>query len=117
MSSSTITTAKVASSKMPSMPLNELAESAALPSGPAMCADNPAAFASATLLRLVAAAEAPFQPFEPRLTGTSVSIALPSWAKIGPLTCPGTTPVTCANRLASAIAFERSALVRPEMRA
>ena len=48
---------------------------------------------------LVAASEAPFQPFEPRLTGTMVSIALPSLAKIGPATCPGTTPVTAANWL------------------
>ena len=98
------------------MPLNELAESAALPSGPAMCTDNPAAFACAMLRRLVAAAEAPFQPFDPKLTGTRVSIALPSWAKIGPVTWPGTTPFTCANRVASAAAFARSAPVRPEGR-
>ena len=98
------------------MPLNELAESAALPSGPAMCTDNPPAFACAMFRRLVAAAEAPFQPFEPRLTGTMVSIALPSLAKIGPSTCPATTPVTWAKRLASAIAFSRSALVSPEGR-
>ena len=98
------------------MPLNELAESAALPSGPAMCTDNPPAFACAMSRSLVAAAEAPFQPFEPRLTGTMVSIALPSLAKIGPATCPGTTPVTAANWRASATAFARSALVRPEGR-
>lgn len=99
------------------MPLNELAEVAALPSGPAMCADNPAAFACAMSRRLVAAAEAPSQPFEPRLTGTSVSIARPLRAKTGPVTWPGTTPVTRANCLASAFAFARSALVRPEGRA
>ena len=98
------------------MPLNELAESAALPSGPAMCVANPSAFACAMLCRLVAAADAPFQPFEPRLTGTMVSIALPSLAKTGPCTCPGTTPVTSANCLASATAFARSALVSPEGR-
>ncbi len=99
------------------MPLNELAESAALPSGPAMWTDNPPEFACAMSRSFVAASEAPFQPFEPRLTGTMVSIALPSRAKIGPATCPGTTPVTPANWRASATAFARSALVRPEGRA
>ena len=98
------------------MPLNELAESAALPSGPAMCTDSPAAFARAMLRRLVAAPEALFQPLEPRLTGTRVSIALPSWETIGPATCPRTTPVTPANRPASATALALSALVSPDGR-
>jgi hypothetical protein len=78
ISSSTITTARVAISRVPSMPLNELAESAALPSGPAMCTDSPAGPSRAILRRLVAASEALFQPWEPRLTGTRVSMALPS---------------------------------------
>src|SRR5580692_11681805 len=78
MSSSTITTARVATSRMPSMPLNELAESAALPSGPAMYTASPAGPARAMSRRLVAAADAWFQPDEPRLTGTKVSTAFPS---------------------------------------
>ena len=116
MSSSTITTISVAVSKVPSIPLNELAESAALPSGPVICVARPFAWALAMLRSAVAAAGAPFQPFEPRLTGTIVSIALPSLAKNGPATCPCTTPATCANRPASVMALARSALVRPDGR-
>src|SRR5580704_7433540 len=116
MSSSTITTISVAASSVPSIPLNELAESAALPRGPAICVARPFARALAMLRRAVTAAGAPFQPFEPRSTGTIVSIALPSLAKIGPVTCPCTTPATCANRAASVTAFARSALVRPDGR-
>ena len=36
-----MTTTRVATSRMPSMPLNALAESAALPSGPAMWTARP----------------------------------------------------------------------------
>src|ERR1700761_6142100 len=116
MSSSTITTARVAISKVPSMPLNELAESAALPSGPVMYTDIPAAPARAIVRRLVAVSEALFQPCEPRLTGTSVSIAFPSWETIGPASCARTTPVTPANRARSAAALALSALVSPDGR-
>ena len=68
------------------------------------------------LRRLVAASEASFQPCEPRLTGTSVSIALPSWETIGPATCASTTPATPLNRATSAAALALSALVSPDGR-
>src|SRR5260370_37054918 len=66
---------------------------------------------------VVAASEAPFQPFEPRLTGTMVSMALPSRERNGPATWLRTTPGTPRNRRASAAAFALSALVTPDWRA
>src|SRR5580693_5811562 len=111
-----MTTSRVAISRVPSMPLNELAESAALPSGPAMYTDIPAGPARAMFRRLVAASEALFQPWEPRLTGTSVWIAFPSWETIGPATWASTTPATPLNRATSAAALALSALVSPDGR-
>ncbi len=98
------------------MPLNALAESAALPSGPAMWKARPSASVRAMTRSLVAAADAPFQPFEPRLTGTMVSIALPSADGIGPASWLRTTPCTPANMRASAAALALSAPVRPDGR-
>src|SRR6266699_946131 len=108
-----MTTARVEYSRMPSMPLNA---SAALPRGPAICEFRPLALVWAMVRSVVAAADAPFQPFEPRLTGTMVSIALPSVATLGPVTWLAITPATPRNRLASAAAFALSALVRPDGR-
>src|SRR6185312_12176660 len=68
---------------------------------------------TAMFRRESAAGPALFQPSWPRLTGTIVSIALPSWATNGPVTWPWTTPATPANRLASAAALALSAAVRP----
>src|SRR5512135_1404416 len=68
---------------------------------------------AAMLLRASAAVPAPFQPLWPRLTGTSVSIALPSRATNGPATWPLTTSATPAKRRASAVAFALSAAVTP----
>ncbi len=98
------------------MPLNELAESAALPSGPVMYTVIPAGPARAMFFRLVAASEALFQPWEPRLTGTRVSIAFPSFETIGPASCARTTPATFANLARSATALALSALVSPDGR-
>src|SRR6202012_5882707 len=111
-----ITTARVAISRVPSMPLNELAESAALPSGPAMYTDSPAGPSRAMFRRLVAGPEALFQPWEPRLPGTRFSIAFPSWDTIGPATWALTTPDTPANLARSAAALALSALVSPDAR-
>src|SRR5260370_33849615 len=111
-----MTTAGVAPSKMPSMPLNALAESAALPGGPVMWTARPFAWLSAMVRSVVAASEAPFQPFEPRLTGTMVSMALPSPETNGPATWLCTTLGTPRNRRASAAAFALSALVTPDWR-
>ena len=66
--------------------------------------------------RLVAAADAWFQPDEPRLTGTKVSTAFPSLDTTGPATCAATTPDTWVKRVRSAATFARSALVRPDGR-
>src|SRR6478752_6571003 len=68
---------------------------------------------TAMFRRESAAAPALFQPSWPRLTGTIVSIALPSWATNGPVTWPWTTPATPAKRLASAVALALSAAVTP----
>ncbi len=73
-----MTTTRVAYSRTPSIPLNALAESAALPSGPVMWTATPFALLPAMVRSVAAASEAPFQPFEPRSTGTMVSMALPS---------------------------------------
>src|ERR1051326_7524812 len=59
-----------------------------------------------------AAGPALFQPSWPRLTGTIVSIALPSWATNGPVTWPWTTPATPAKRLAWGPAWAWSGAVR-----
>ena len=98
------------------MPLNALAESAALPSGPVTWMASPFALLSAMVRSVVAASEAPFQPFEPRLTGTMVSMALPSRETNGPATWLCTTLGTPRNRRASAAAFALSALVTPDGR-
>ena len=45
---------------------------------------RPFALLPAMVRSVVAASEAPFQPFEPRLTGTMVSMALPSLETNGP---------------------------------
>ena len=95
------------------MPLNELAESAALPSGPAMWTVIPPAPDLAMARIRSTAALAPFQPSWPRLTGTIVSIACRSRARTGPTTWPWTTPCTPAKALVSAAAAARSAAVRP----
>src|SRR5438874_6076253 len=73
----------------------------------------PWASEAAMLLSESAAGPALFQPSWPRLTGTIVSIALPSLATNGPVTWPWTTPATPAKRLASAVAFALSAAVTP----
>ncbi len=98
------------------MPLNALAESAALPSGPAICEVSPLALSWAMVRSLVATAAALFQPFGPRFTGTMVSRALPSAERTGPVSWLRTTPATSANRRASAAALPLSALVRPDGR-
>src|SRR5258708_7434985 len=108
-----MTIARVANSRVPLIPLNDLAESAAVPSGPAMWTARPCAFACATPRMASAALPASFQPFLPRLTGTTVSIAWPSLAKNGPETWPRTTPEMVLNFAASDAAFARSAAVRP----
>src|SRR6266566_4164663 len=73
----------------------------------------PLASEAAMPRRASAAVPAWFQPSWPRLTGTIVSIALPSRATNGPATWPFCTPATPAKRLASAAAFALSAAVRP----
>src|SRR5712691_826770 len=108
-----MTTPRVANSSVLSMPLKDLAESAAVPSGPVMWTCRPCPFACATPRTASAAVPAAFQPFLPRLTGTTVWIAWPSLAKNGPDTWPRTTPEMAANLFASAAAFARSAAVRP----
>src|SRR6266568_3364024 len=108
-----MTTPRVANSSVLSMPLKDLAESAAVPSGPVMWTDRPCPFACVTPRMASAAVPAAFQPFLPRLTGTTVWIAWPSLAKNGPDTWPRTTPEMAANRLASAPALARSAAVSP----
>ena len=57
-----------------------------------------------------------FQPFLPRLTGTTVSMARPSLATNGPWISLATTPWTVAKRRASAVALALSAAVRPDGR-
>src|SRR2546429_2539933 len=74
---------------------------------------RPLASEAAMLLRPSAAVPAWFQPSWPRLTGTIVSIALPSLATNGPATWPWRTPATPPKRLASAVAFALSAAVTP----
>src|SRR5260221_2895297 len=108
-----MTIARVANSRVPLIPLNDLAESAAVPSGPAMWTARPCAFACATPRMASAALPASFQPFLPRLTGTTVSIAWPSLAKNGPETWPRTTPERALQFAGSDGAFARSAAVRP----
>src|ERR1039457_943238 len=108
-----MTTARVPSSSVPLIPLKDLAESAAVPSGPVMCTARPDPFAGATPRIASAAVPAAFQPFLPRLTGMTVSIAWPSLAKNGPETWPRTTPEMVVNFCASDAAFARSAAVRP----
>src|SRR5215469_7538446 len=108
-----MTIASVANSSVPLIPLNDLAESAAVPSGPAICTARPCAFACAMPRMASAEVPAAFQPFLPRLTGTTVSIARPSLDTNGPATCPRTTRGTVANRAASDAAFARSAAVTP----
>ena len=66
--------------------------------------------------RASAASRRLFQPSGPRLTGTIICSAWPSWAAIGPVTWPWTTPATPAKRLASAAALAWSAAVRPDGR-
>src|SRR6476661_2962135 len=107
-----MTTASAEKSRTPSMPLNALPESAALPSGPAMWTVRPGD-PEAMFRRESAAGPALFQPSWPRLTGTIVSIALPSRDTNGPVTWPWTTPATPAKRLASAVALALSAAVTP----
>ena len=65
---------------------------------------------------VVTASVAPFQPFEPRLTGTMIWMALPSRETSGPATWLRTTLGTLRNRRTSAAAFALSALVRPDGR-
>src|SRR5260221_12954534 len=108
-----MTIARVANSSVPLIPLNDLAESAAVPSGPAVWTARRCAFACATPRMASAARPASFQPFLPKLTGTTVSIARPSLAKNGPETWPRTTPEMVVNFAASDAAFARSAAVRP----
>src|SRR6266705_690599 len=62
------------------------------------------------------ASPAPLQPLLPRLTGTTVAIALPSAAITGPVTWPGTAPATLLKPLRSAAAFVLSAAVSPSGR-
>src|ERR1700743_2437472 len=81
-----------------------------------MYTDSPAGPYRAMFRRLVAVPEALFQPWEPRLTGTRVSIALPSWETIGPASCARTTPGTPANLAARPAALALSALVSPDGR-
>src|ERR1017187_506223 len=111
-----MTTARVPSSSVPLIPLKDLAESAAAPSGPVMWTARPCPSAWATPRIESAAVPAEFQPFLPRLTGMTVSIAWPSLAKNGPETWPGTTPEMVVNFCASDAAFARSAAVRPDGR-
>ena len=79
-----MTTASAENSSVPSMPLNALPESAAYPSGPAMCTVMPLPPPRAMAARESAAGPAALHPLLPRLTGTRVSIALPSEDGIGP---------------------------------
>src|SRR5579859_6002872 len=116
ISSSTMTTARVPNSSVPSMPLNDFAESAAPPSGPAMCDASPCAFERVIARSLATAAVAAFHPFAPRLTGTTIWAALPSVAKNGPAIWCRTTPGITANLAASLAALLRSAAVRPDGR-
>src|SRR5215813_5157849 len=111
-----MTIASVENSSVPLIPLNDLAESAAVPSGPAMWMARPCALACAMPRMESAALPAPFQPFLPRLTGTTVSIAWPSLATNGPATWLRTTPDTVVNLVASDAAFARSAAVSPDGR-
>src|SRR5215469_11257363 len=111
-----MTTASAANSKVLSMPLNALLESAALPSGPVMWTAMPAAPAWAIDRSESAAGAALFQPLEPRLTSATVWMALPSVEKVGPVILPGRTPDTCLNLRASAAALVLSAGVRPDGR-
>src|SRR5215472_3064832 len=108
-----MTTASAENSSVPSMPLNALPESAAYPSGPEMCTVTPSALDVAMARSPSAADPAALQPLLPRLTGTSVSIALPSLATNGPATWPWMTPEIVVNLVASAVAFALSAAVRP----
>ena len=87
-----------------------------MPSGPAMCTAMPLAPAEAIARSESAAGAASFQPLLPRLTGTIVSIALPSADAIGPVTWPCRTPETVANFAASAAALALSAAVTPDGR-
>src|SRR4029077_553772 len=68
---------------------------------------------TAMFRRESAAGPALFQPSWPRLTGTIVSIALPSWATNGPVTLPWTNPGPPAKRPASAVALGVLAGVTP----
>src|SRR5271165_975915 len=111
-----MTTASAAYRSVPSMPLNALPESAAVPSGPAICTVRPSAPATAMARSESAAGPAALQPLLPRLTGTIVSIALPSLETIGPVTWPWMAPGTWANFTASAAAFALSAGVTPDAR-
>src|SRR3954447_3520835 len=77
---------------------------------------RPFALPWAMVRSVVTASVAPFQPFEPRLTGTMVSMALPSRETNGPATWLCTTLGTPRNRRASAAAFALSVLVRPDWR-
>src|SRR6266704_4491904 len=67
-------------------------------------------------LPISARSPATFQPSLPRLTGTMVSIALPSLAVIGPATWLASTPGWRAKLRTSAAALARSAAVTPEAR-
>src|SRR6516165_9831183 len=111
-----MTTASAAYSSVPSIPPNTLLLSAEVPSGPVTWELSP--FASARVIARMesAAVLALLEPFSPRLTGTMVSMALPSAAGIGPTIWPRTTPWSPANLRASAVALARSAAVTPEAR-
>src|SRR5215468_10031219 len=111
-----MTIASVANNSVPLIPLNDLAESAAVPSGPAICTARPCPPACAMPRIASAAVPAAFQPFLPRLTATTVSTARPSPDTNGPATCPPTTRGTVANRAASDTALARSAKVTPDGR-
>ncbi len=111
-----MTTARAEYSSVLSMPLNTLLLSAAVPSGPVICETRPFAFELMIARMASAALLAPAQPCVPRSTLRMVSRAWPSVDGIGPITVPGTTWGSRANRRASAAALARSAAVRPEGR-
>src|SRR5215467_9753313 len=95
------------------MPLNDLAESEALPSGPATCTVTPLELLLAIDLSLSTAEVAPFHPLDPRLTGTTVCAAFPLAEKNGPATWFLTAPWTPLKPATSSMALCLSAAVSP----
>src|SRR5262245_9742821 len=111
-----MTTARVEYSSVLSMPLNTSLKSAAYPSGPVTWEASPSALDWVIVRTESAVAAARFQPSLPRLTETTVCMALPSAEGTGPTTWPGPTPCSPAKLRASAAALARSAAVSPEAR-